>query len=180
MKPAGSVVPVFADMVLDAFGTNRDGILERGGEITQVSANQIASILRDGRADLYFETAIRGHPAVTEITTTADVRLVDLPETFLEKIQGPGITPIPMPEYFNGQSGATQAVDMGTVLIAHKDLPDDLAYRITKVVCENKDEMAIAHKAWLEFDPEQGGKIENTGIPLHPGAERYFKETGRL
>ena len=148
--------------------------------MTQVSANQIASILRDGRADLYFETAIRGHPAVTEITTTADVRFVDLPDAFLEKIQGPGIAPIPMPEYFKGQSGPTQAVDMGTVLIAHKDLPEDLAYRITKVVCKNKEEMAIAHKAWLAFDPDLGAKIEKTGIPLHPGAERYFRETGRL
>ena len=180
MKPAGSVVPVFADMLLDAFGSSRDQIIERGGEVTQVSANQIASILRNGRADLYFETAIRGHPAVTEITTTADVRFVDLPDAFLKKIQGPGITPIPMPEYFKGQSGPTQAVDMGAVLIAHKDLPEDLAYRITKVVCENKDEMAIAHKAWLRFDPDQGAKIEKTGIPLHPGAERYFRETGRL
>ena len=53
-------------------------------------------------------------------------------------------------------------------LIAHKDLPEDLAYRITKVVCENKDEMAIAHKAWLEFDPDQGGKIEKPAPPSTP------------
>ena len=180
MKPAGSVVPVFADMVFDAFGTSRDQIIAQGGKITQVSANQIASILRDGRADLYFETAIRGHPTVTEITTTTDVRFVDLPDAVLEKIQGPGITPTLMPEYFKGQSKPTQAVDMGTVLITHKDLPEDLAYRITKVVCENKQAMAMAHKAWLAFDPNQGGNPANIGIPLHPGAKRYFEETGLL
>ena len=180
MKPAGSVVPVFADMVLEAFGTSREKIVSGGGDVTQVSANQIASILRDGRADLYFETAIRGHPTVTEITTTVDVRFVDLPDSVLDRLKGPGVNPIPLPAYFKGQSGPTKAVDMGTVLICHKDLPDELAYLVTKTVCENKEEMGRAHKAWLDFVPEQGGLPEKTGIPLHPGAERYFMEKGWL
>ena len=180
MKPAGSTVPVVADMLFDSLGITREDITSKGGEIIQVSANQVSAILRDGRADLYFETSIRGHPAVTEVTTTVDVRFVDFPDTVLAQLEGPGMNPIPMPEWFKGQSGPTKGVDMGTVLIAHKDLSDDLAYLITKIVCEHKDDMAQAHKAWLSFDPTQGGRIEKTGIALHPGAERYFREQGWL
>ena len=180
MKPNDSTVPVVADMILESFGASRDSIVAKGGEIIQVSANQIPSILRDGRADLYFETAIQGHPTVMEVATTVPVRFENLPDAVLEKLRGPGVTPIPMPEWFPGQTGPLKSVDMGTVLIANQDLSDDLAYLITKTVCENRDKMAAAHKAWADFDPAAAGLEENTAIPLHPGAARYFQEKGSV
>ena len=178
MKPQGSSVPVVADMVFESLGTSRDKIIEEGGEIIQVSANQISSILRNGRADLYFETAIRGHPTLTEVATTTSMRFVDFPEETFATLSGPGIDRTPMPEWFRGQSGPMDSVDMGTVLITHKDLPDELAHLIAKTVCENKEEMAEAHGAWEDFNPTQAGRLEKTGIPLHPGAEEYYSLRG--
>ncbi len=178
MKPNGSVVPILADRILAAVGTSRKEIIAKGGEIIQVSANQIPTLLRDGRADLYFESAIRGHPTITEVTATEKMRFLDIPAGVLAALSGPGLTPLPMPQWFEGQTGPTDGVDMGTVLIAHKDLPDDLAYAITRAVCEHKDEMASSHKAWLDFEPRLAGQLDKTGIPLHPGAERYYREQG--
>ncbi|MDA1235611.1 MAG: TAXI family TRAP transporter solute-binding subunit, partial [Acidobacteria bacterium] len=178
MKPNGSVVPILADRIFEAVGTSREEIVAKGGEIIQVSANQIPTLLRDGRADLYFESAIRGHPTITEVTATERIRFMDLPARVLTALSGPGLTPVPMPKWFEGQTGPTDGVDMGTVLIAHKDLPDDLAYAIARTVCENKDDMASSHKAWLDFDPRLAGQPAQTGIPLHPGAELYYREKG--
>ncbi|MDE0263191.1 MAG: TAXI family TRAP transporter solute-binding subunit [Bryobacterales bacterium] len=180
MKPQGSTVPVVAEMLFEAFGTSRAKILAGGGDIIQVSANQIPTILRDGRADLYLETAIRGHPTLTEVSTTTAVRFLDYPDAVIRKLIGPGITRTPMPQWFQGQLGSIDSVDMGTVLITHKDLSPDLAYLITKTICENSDAMAAAHRAWEDFEPEKGGLLAKTGVPLHPGAERYFKERGWL
>jgi TRAP-type uncharacterized transport system substrate-binding protein len=45
-------------------------------------------------------------------------------------------------------------------------------------VVENKDELVKAHKAFSDFVPEDAWKPENNAIPLHPGAERYYKERG--
>ncbi len=180
MKPAGSSVPVVADMIMAAMGTSREKIKDHGGKIIQVGAKQIPSLVRDGRADLYFESAMKGHPATTETALTGNVRFMDLPDKTLNELAKEGLNPLPMPAYFKGQSGPTKAVDMGTLVIAQKDMPEDLAYLITKTLCENKDEMAKAHKAWMNFDPTLAGKPEKTGIPLHPGAERYYKEKGWL
>jgi TRAP-type uncharacterized transport system substrate-binding protein len=69
---------------------------------------------------------------------------------------------------------------MGTVLIANEILSDDLAHLITKTVCENRDKMAAAHKAWADFDPAVAGLEENTAMPLHPGAARYYQEKGSV
>ncbi len=176
MKPRGSTVPVVADMLLESLGTSREGIVGRGGTIVQVTANQIASIMRDGRADLYLETAIRGHPTLTEVATTTPVRFVNYPEETISELLGPGIERTPMPVWFPGQSEPLDSVDMGTVLITHRDAPFDLARLITKTVCENKAAMASAHRAWEDFDPRTAARPEKTGVPLHPGAEDYYRQ----
>ena len=180
MKPRGSTVPVVADMLFDSLGTSREQIVDKGGEIIQVTANQVSGILRNGRADLYLETAIRGHPTVTEVSTTTAVRFLDYPPETIERLVGPGIERTPMPEWFRGQSGPVDSVDMGTVLIAHRDTPSELAELVTRTVCENSEAMARAHGAWEDFDPRKAGRIEKTGVPLHPGAERYYGQRGWL
>ena len=102
----------------------------------------------------------------------------DLPDGVLSELAKQGLNPLPLPKWFKGQSAPTKAVDLGTVLIANKSLPDDIAYTITKTLCENQKAMAAAHKAWASFKPEEAWKPEKTGIKLHPGAERYYKERG--
>lgn len=180
MKPKGSSVPVVVDMIMDAMGTSRDKIKAKGGSIIQVGAKQIPSLIRDNRADLYFESALKGHPGVTETSLTGNVRFLDLPDGVLSKLAKQGLNPTPLPKWFKGQSGPTKAVDMGTVIIAHKDMSNDLAYLITKTIVENKAAMAQAHKAWNNFDPKTAHLLAKTGIPLHPGAVKYYKEKGRM
>ena len=180
MKPRGSSVPVVADMILEALGTNRRQIVEKGGAIIQVGAQQIPTVLRNGRADLYLETTPKGHPTVTEVTLTIPMQFLDLPDRVINKLAMAGLQPVEFPASFKGQNGPTKGVDLGTVIITNTNLSDDLAYRITKTVCENRDALAKAHKAWSRFQPEQAWRIENTGIRLHPGAERYYRERGWL
>ena len=179
MKPAGSSVPPVARMVLESLGTSVDAF-RKDSRLIQVDAAQTTSMLRDGRADLYFESATKGHPAVTEVTLTTEMRFVDLPQKSLDFLAKNGLKPSPMPAFFKGQPGPTKAVDLGTSIIAHKSLPDDVAYLVTKTVVENKAELLKAHQAFGDFVPEDAWKPENNGIPLHPGAERYYRERGWL
>ncbi len=176
MKPPGSTVPVAADMILEHYGLSRERIAANGGAILQVAVNQIPEMLADGRADLYFETAIKGHPALTEAATTAGIRFLDFDDGLLKYLAGQGMTPRPLPAWFKGQAKPTASVDCGTVLIARDDLPDDMAYLVTKTLCERREAMLRAHKAWADFEPATSHRREVTGIALHPGAERYFKE----
>ncbi len=176
MKPPGSTVPVAADMILAYYGLSRETIAANGGRIIQVAVNQIPEMLADGRADVYFETAIKGHPALTEAATTAGIRFLDFDSGLLDHLARQGMTPKPLPAWFKGQSKPTASVDCGTVLITRDDLPEDVAYLITKTLCEKRDVMLQAHKAWADFQPPASHRREVTGIPLHAGAERYFRE----
>lgn len=178
MKPKGSTVPVVADMLFDSLGISRDTIKNNGGEIIQVAASQLPQLVRDGRTDIYFESTPRGHPATTEAMLTGNVVFLDLPRKSIAYLEKQGLAPSTTPAIFPNQADPTRSVDFGTQLVANKDVSEDLAYLITKTVNENKDEMAAAHKAWANFVPEEAWKPGNTGIPLHPGAEKYYKERG--
>ncbi|HET7671508.1 MAG TPA: TAXI family TRAP transporter solute-binding subunit [Burkholderiales bacterium] len=180
MKPAGSSVPPAARMIAESLGTSLEKIRSGGAQIIQVDAAQTTSMLREGRADLYFETAAKGHPAVTEVTITTPMRFVDLPEKALKAMTDRGLRPTSMPEWFKGQKGPTKSVDLGTHIIAHKDVPENIAYIVTKTIVENKDKLVERHQAWGDFKPEDAWKPENNAIPLHPGAAKYYRERGWL
>ena len=63
-------------------------------------------------------------------------------------------------------------------LIVHKDMPDATAYAITKAVIENRDAIVSENKAMEGFVAKDAWRPENVGIPLHPGAVRYYRERG--
>jgi len=178
MKPAGSTVPPTARMVLEAIGTSFDKVKAKGGSLLQVDVSQIPQLMRDGRADLYFESASPGHPATVETSTTVDVRFVDIPDKGIQLMAQHGLKVSPMPQFFKGQKGPVKSVDFGTNLIAHKDLSEDIAYRITKAICDNRDALVAEHKAMSGFIAKDAWRPENVGIPLHPGAIKYYKEKG--
>jgi TRAP transporter TAXI family solute receptor len=180
MKPAGSSAPPAVRMIAESLGTSLEKIRAGGAQLIQVDAAQTSSLLREGRADLYFETVTRGHPAVTEVTLTTPMRFVDLPEKSLKLMGERGLKPSPMPEWYKGQKGPTMGADLGTHIIAHKDLPDNIAYLVTKLIVENKDKLVQSHQAWSAFKPDEAWKPENNSVPLHPGAAKYYRERGWL
>ena len=148
MKPQGSNVPPAVDAILAAHGLSRDRVRAQGGSILQVDVAQIPAVLRDGRADILFDTVLRGHPTITEISLTADVRFLDLSERAQAALARVGLRPAMMPNWFQGQSGETRSADFGTVLIAHASLPEETAYRIVRAIVENRDRLVAEYPAF--------------------------------
>ena len=63
------------------------------------------------------------------------------------------------------------------LIVAHADMPDDVAYNIVKTIFEKRDELALVHKEALNFDLKHQSKAA-ASIPYHPGALKYFAERG--
>lgn len=61
-------------------------------------------------------------------------------------------------------------------VMCNKDLPEDVAYAITKIAIENSDTLNIAVAAAKDINPESLSNI--TTAKLHPGAYRYYQEIG--
>ena len=63
-------------------------------------------------------------------------------------------------------------------LVTHSDVSDDLAYEMTKRLFENLPDMVAGHNAAkaISLDNATAG----APAPLHPGAERFYKEKGLM
>lgn len=178
MEPAGSIVPVIADMILAAMGSSRQILRERGGDVIQVGAQQIPSMIRDDRADLYFEATVADHPVVLETALTGNVRFVDLPERVITALAKVGLVPKPLPRWFKGQDGPVNAVEMGTMVIVHQDVSDEVVYAMARTLVERREILAETHSAFRDFDPRGKWSVKGSGIPLHPGAAKFYRERG--
>lgn len=98
----------------------------------------------------------------------------------MKKLSENGLKPAKYPEWFKGQKGPTWGADFGTHLIARADLSDDIAYKVVKTFIEKRDDLVKAYPAFGAFNPKDAAKPENNGIPLHPGAAKYYKEQGMM
>jgi TRAP transporter TAXI family solute receptor len=165
--------------ITDAVGAGYKMIESYGGKVTHTSFGVISKMIVDGQADLFMQVVTAGHPAMTEIAITADVIFLGLSEEVVKKVAAYGWTPATLPaNTFKGQTSPVKTIGTTTCLIAPDKMPSDVAYAVTKAVCENREALAKGHAGLKPFNPQMGWKFENLGLPLHPGAERYYKEKG--
>jgi len=134
---------------------------------------------KDGRADLLLAVVTPKHPSVSEIATFSDVQFLGLESDVIKSLAPLGYAPATMPaNTFKNQPEPVGTVGFPTVVISNKDLPEPVAYAVTKTIIENKDALVRGHAGLTAFDPATAWQPEKVGIPLHPGAQRAYREKG--
>jgi uncharacterized protein len=126
-----------------------------------------------------------GHPnaAVQQITSMCDARIIGFSgaevDQFIKQHPFYGYTTIPGGIYLHNKE-PIKTFGVKAVLVANKDLDDDVAYEITKSVFANLDNFKTLHPVFSTLDAEHmAGDVRNIA-PFHPGALRYLKESGLL
>jgi hypothetical protein len=177
--PVGSLGEFGGRQLLRAYGISYADIKSWGGSTTHVGYNVIVDAFKDGRADLLLAVITPKHPSVSEIATFTDVAFLGLDPDVVQGLAPLGYTPATMPpDTFKNQPEPVRTVGFPTVLITNKDLPEPVAFTVTKTIIENKDALVRGHAGLAAFDPQVAWRPEKVGIPLHPGAERAYREKG--
>jgi TRAP transporter TAXI family solute receptor len=178
-QPVGSLGEFAGRQLLRATGIGYNEIKGWGGTTTHVGYNVIIDAFKDGRADILFAVITPKHPSVSEIVSSVDVEFLGLDADTAAALQPLGYTAATMPaDTFKNQTKPASTVGFPTVVITNKDLPEPIAYTVTKTVVENKDALVRAHGGLAAFDPPTAWQPAKVGIPLHPGAERLYREKG--
>ena len=177
--PVGSLGEFGARQLLREYGISYADIKGSGGTTTHANYNIIVDAFKDGRADLLIAVVTPKHPSISEIATFTDVKFLGLEPDRIKGLGALAYTQATMPpDTFKNQREPVTTVGFPTVLITNKDLPDPIAYTVTKTIIENKDALVRGHAGLAEFDPKTAWQPEKVGIPLHPGAERAYREKG--
>ncbi|GAB4286512.1 MAG: TAXI family TRAP transporter solute-binding subunit [Deferrisomatales bacterium] len=149
-----------------------------------LKAAEAPGMLQDGRIDAFFYTV--GHPsgAIKEATAGArKVRFVPIAGEVVQKLTGKypyyAASEIPV-EFYPGAENKENVPTFGVkaTFCTSIDVPEDIVYAITKEVFENFDEFKKLHPAYKVLTKKS--MLEGLSAPMHPGAERYFKEAGLL
>lgn len=120
--------------------------------------------------------------AVTEMCATAGGKLVSIDADTIRKVQAeyPWYVEYTIPAgTYAGQTEPVRTTAVKLLLLADASLSDDVVYSLTKTFWENLDELTQAHAVIKTVTPGQA-VTDLAGLPLHPGAERYYKEAGLL
>jgi hypothetical protein len=177
--PVGSLGEFGGRQLLRAYGISYADIKAAGGSTTHVGYNVIVDAFKDGRADVLLAVITPKHPSVSEIATFTDVVFLGLEPDVVQGLAPLGYTPATMPaDTFKNQPEPVGTVGFPTVLITNKDLPEPVAFTVTKTLIESKDALVRGHAGLSAFDPQTAWRPEKLGIPLHPGAERAYREKG--
>ena len=167
----GSGTRLVARRVLAAAGIAPEAVTG-----TDDSLEQSADGLRRGRLDAFFFVSGIPNTAVEQLSEAIPIRLVDLGSVVpqLTRAYGPEYTRGPVPTSSYGLPRAIDTVSVKNYLVVHPDLDEDLAYAVTRVMFEAQD--AVDVRAPEVRQPNLGAAIFTSPLPLHPGAERYYRE----
>jgi hypothetical protein len=178
-QPVGSLGEFAGRQLLRSAGVSYADIKSWGGSTQHVGYNVIVDAFKDGRADILFAVVTPKHPSVSEIVTSVDVKFIGLEPETVAALAPLGYVAAAMPaNTFKSQTEPVKTVGFPTVLITNRELPEPVAYTVTKTVLDNKDALVRGHAGLVEFDPKTAWQPDKVGIPLHPGAERVYREKG--
>lgn len=168
-------------LILEAYGMTYEQIKSWGGQVTPTSTGVAQAQMVDGKADVWINMVTAGHPSISELAISTDLVFLPLSDEVIKKLTAYGYEKTFLPaKSFKGQDRDVPLVGWPTILLAHRDLKPEAAYLLTKTTVENKEKLVKAHAGFKDFNPEDAWKLDRYGIPLHPGAERYYRDKGMM
>lgn len=119
--------------------------------------------------------------AITDLATTNEFNMLSLTDEALSYIgeNFPFLVQDNLPAgTYNGIDQETKCVAVQAALVASKDVSEDVVYELLKTMFDSKADLEQAHAKFQFLDPEYA--VSGASVPLHPGAEKFYKEIGVL
>lgn len=178
---AGSGTQVAVLQMLEAWGVDRDNMDE-----AELNNSQSAERLADGQLDGYFYAAGWPVAAMVQLASTKGMNLHSFTDADLKKINEiiPAYIPSKIPGgTYEGIDSDTLTPAVSAMLVVSSDLSDELVYGITKAIWNDNTRKLLdnghAKGKQITADTALDGVVA-LGVPLHAGAEKFYKEAGLL
>jgi len=136
-------------------------------------------LIKNRQLDATLISAGLGVAAVRDLATAVKIVIVPVPADVVAKVGDPAYQSGAIPaNTYNGQTEEVATVAIQNFLVTHEGVPADTVYAMTKSMFENLDQMVAAHAAAKAIKKENAFKAPPA--PLHPGAEKYYREAGLI
>jgi len=136
-------------------------------------------LMKNRQLDATLQSAGLGVASIRDLATAIRITMVSVPPEVVAKVGDPAYQAAAIPaNTYTGQTADVPTAAIPNFLVTHSGVPADLVYQMTKAMYSNLETLYAAHNAARVIKRENA--LKGMGIPLHPGAERYYKEVGLL
>ena len=102
-----------------------------------------------------------------------------IPVDVVAKVGDPAYRAVGLPaNTYEGQSDEVPTAAINNLLVTHEKVSDEVAYQMTKGIFENLERLGNSHSAGRQIKLEKA--TDGLPIPLHPGAEKFYREKGLI
>lgn len=172
LGPPGSGTVWNARNILDALGLLEDIDTE------MLSFDDAGRAVQDGHLDAFSQSSAPA-ASVTELNETVGARVISLTEEEMEKVVEK------YPFYYGDHMSGEYYPGIDEAYVPHFDVSwgvnanvsEDAVYEILSIAYEYHDELIEGNVAWSGLSPTIEA-FKDLGIPVHPGAEQYYKDQG--
>jgi len=181
ISQAGSSDTWVLERVLDSYKTSIPDLEKAGFTFLRGNYAFQANQFKDSNADGVFTFLAIPGAAVTEASVGRKLKLIDFSDSSLKHLEQFGITKGKIPAGTYEKAANTKDVVTavaGSVITVHKEMSDELAYRLTKAFNDSYEKVRKVHSSMETYEIKDGPT--GCGVPLHPGAIKYYKEKGIL
>jgi TRAP transporter TAXI family solute receptor len=148
------------------------------GKVEYLPFGDSVELMKNRQLDATLQSAGLGVASIRDLATSVPINVVAVPAEDVAKIGAPYVSVVIPKGTYEGQDEDVPTAAVGNFLVSHSGVSDETAYQMTKLLFEHLDQLVAAHAAAKGIDPAKA--IEGMPIPLHPGAERYYKEKGLI
>ncbi len=162
--------------LLETYGMTRKDI----GEDLSSFAQSVDKI-KDGNLTASLITAGAPTSSIVDLANAREIRIVPLagPEIEAMRKKQPYYANIQLaPNTYKGQTAPVDTLAVMAIWATHDGVTDAMAYEVTKALYENTETLGQVHPKGKEISLKTA--LQSVSIPLHPGAEKYYREKGLI
>lgn len=149
------------------------------GKVEYLDFNQSVELIKNRQLDVTLQSVGLGNAALRDLANSVDIVVVPVSAAEAAKIPDKAYSPVTIPaNTYKGQTEDVPTVGVANILVTTEKMSTDAVYQMTKLMFENLDTLAAAHTAAKGIKLETA--LNGMPIPLHPGAEKFYKEKGVL
>ena len=177
LQPKGNTAEFISQQALEVYGLKPADL----GRVSYVSYTDAVSLMKDNNAQAFTLGTTVPASSIMDLASARDIKIVPIPDDKFQAMKklNPGYTKLVIPaNSYPKQTQDVQTIGYATHIIARCDLDPDVVYKVLKGMVDNKGDLAAIAKAMTGTTPKM--MAEDIGVPMHPGATKYYKEVGAL
>ena len=175
VQPKGNTAEFISQQILGVYGLKYEDM----GKVSYVSYTDAVSLMKDNNAQLFTLGTTVPASAIMDLASARDIKLVSVGDDKFAEMRklNPGYNKLTIKAgSYPKQDKDVQAVGYATHVIARCDLDEEVVYKMAKGLADNNADLTSIVRVMKDTDLKV--MATDTGVPMHKGAVKFYKEKG--